>query len=78
MSCFKISSDGPTPDLNNICGDPKAPELKITSLSAFMVIISPSLSRHSTPIAFLFSKIILFTLVSVSTVKFSLSKEGTK
>ena len=76
--CLRISSDGPTPDLNNICGEPNAPELRITSLVAFTETNSPASFKHSTPTAFLFSKIILFTLVSVITVKFSLFNEGTR
>jgi len=43
MPCFNISSDGPIPDLNNICGEPKAPELNITSLLALMIFELPSL-----------------------------------
>ena len=78
MSCLRISSDGPIPDLNNICGEPKAPELRITSLEALIVINSPLLFKHSTPTAFLFSKRILLTLVSVIMVRFSLSSEGTR
>ena len=35
--CLRISSDGPTPDLNNICGEPNAPELRITSFVALIV-----------------------------------------
>ena len=72
-----ISFSGPIPDLNNICGDPNAPEDKITSFEAFNVIVSLLESIHSTPVAELFSIKILLTFVSVSTVKLSLSKAGT-
>ena len=49
-----ISLEGPIPDLKRICGDPKAPEDKRTSLFALIVKNSPLLLTHSTPIALLF------------------------
>ena len=78
MPCFKISSDGPIPDLSIIWGDPNAPDDNRTSLLASRVKNSPFLSIHSTAHAFLFWTTILLTFVSVSTVKFSLSRHGTK
>ena len=73
-----ISSEGPIPDLKRICGDPNAPEDKRTSLLAIIENNSPLLLKHSTPTALLLSIIILLTLVSVITVRFSLSRQGTR
>ena len=69
---------GPTPDLNKICGDPKAPDERITSLSANNWNVSFLLLIHSTPFAELSFIRILLTFVSVNTVRFSLSRAGTK
>ena len=41
----------PTPDLKSICGDPNAPEERITSFEAFNVKELLSLPIHSTPFA---------------------------
>ena len=78
MPCLVISFSGPTPDRNKICGDPNAPDDKITSLVALKVKVLFSASIHSTPFAELFSIIILLTWVSVRTVKLSRSRAGTR
>ena len=66
---------GPIPDNWRICGEPIEPALRMTSLLAFNVSLLP-LIENSTPIAFLFYRIIFSTRTPVKILRFDLFLAG--